>query len=277
MATLPEGREPLIRYLTVQARLDRELAAVLREAAGDTFRRLLRARNLVQVAQLLELTRDIRALQLRMWVEGIAPAIAERLPDVEKAADRAARALDAYAAGILGERRARALRGTLTGQLERGLRIDASRVPQRLSELVYRNAALTSGRIERIIRSAIVRGQSAREMAEQVRSSIDPAVRGGVAHAAMRLGRTELNNAFHERQKLNADRDWVTGAKWNLSKSHPKPDACDLLAAHDEGLGRGVWAKGTIPDKPHPQCMCYVTYELMAPDQVVQLIAAQAI
>lgn len=271
--TLPRGREPLIRYLRIQARLDKDLREILREAARDTFRRLMRVRIGARAAQLSEIMRDIRRIQHDLWVTGVGEAIGDRLREAEKAADVSARALDEFLERHVGERRAAILRESFSRQIERGLRIDQTRVPQELSLRVYRNADIASGRIERVIRAAIIRGQSARELAEQVRGMINPNVRGGVSYAAMRLGRTELNNAFHQRQIEQAQREWVTGVKWNLSNSHPKPDACDLYAAHDEGLGRGVWDKNSVPPKPHPHCMCYMTYELMSPDQAVELIA----
>lgn len=270
------SNEPLRRILRVQALLERDLAEVLREAARDTFRLLLRFKVGARAARLAEIMRDVRRIQHDLWVSGVGESIGSRLRDAEKAAEASARALDEFLVRTVGERRADILRDSFSRQVERGLRIEASRIPQELSVRVYRNADLSSGRIERVIRAAIIRGQSARELAQQVRSMIDPRVRGGVSHAAMRLGRTELNNAFHQHQITQAQRDWVTGVKWNLSKSHPKPDRCDLYAAHDEGLGRGVWDKNAVPPKPHPQCMCYMTYELMSPDEALDLIVAAA-
>lgn len=274
MAT-PNSREPLLRYLTTQLKLDGELVRILREAATDTERRIRRTKSIVEGSQLASLLADIRKIQHELWITGVARAVTRRLRDAVQAADRAARGLDEFLANAVGERRAAILTGAFSRQLERGLELDATRVPHRLSDLVYRNRDLWSGRIERIIRAGVIRGFSARQIAEQVRPTIDPRVRGGVSHAAMRLGRTELNNAFHQRQIAQADRSWVTGVQWNLSKSHPKPDLCDEYAAHDEGLGSGVWDKMSVPDKPHPQCMCYLTYELLSPEQAVQMIVAQ--
>lgn len=275
MTTLPNSREPLIRYLTTQAKLDSELSEVLRDAARDTERKLLSARG-IRAASLDLVLRDVRRIQHEMWVGGVGPAIGNRLTDAETAASRSARALDAFLASVLGERRAQAISGAFSRRVQRGLQVDASRVPQQLSDRVYRNAALFSGKIERIIRSNVIRGTSARELAGEVRSLIDPRTRGGVSYAATRLGRTELNAAFHRQQVVEADREWVRGVRWNLSRSHPGKDACDALAKHDDGLGAGVWEKRSVPDKPHPQCMCYLTYDLMSEDEVLQLIAFQA-
>lgn len=82
----------------------------------------------------------------------------------------------------------------------------------------------------------------------------------------MRLSRTEINNAFHEQQKRAGDKPWVEGVKWNLSGSHPRPDTCNDYANQSNGLGRGVFKTGDVPDKPHPQCLCYLTYETLSPE-----------
>lgn len=274
---IPNGREPLLRFLTVQLKLDKELVKVLREAATDTERRIRRTKSIAEGFQLASLLADIRKIQHDLWVTGVARAVARRLKEAVQAADRAAKSLDTFLENAVGQRRASVLAGSFSRQLERGLELDALRVPQQLSDRVYRNRDLWSGKIERIIRAGVIRGFGARQIAFQVKRSIDPAVRGGVSHAALRLGRTELNNAFHRRQIVQAQRSWVTGVQWNLSKSHPRPDLCDAYAAHDEGLGTGVWDKASVPDKPHPQCMCYMTYDVLSPEQVLQMIVAEAV
>jgi hypothetical protein len=73
----------------------------------------------------------------------------------------------------------------------------------------------------------------------------------------MRLGRTEVNNAFHASSvKQYRETPWVEKCKWHLSGSHPKPDLCNEYA---ENNGNGVWAVDDVPAKPHPNCLCYVT------------------
>lgn len=277
MTTLPDGREPLLRYLTVQTKLDSELSAVLKVAAADTERRITRVRGVVEQSRLAVLLREIREIQQDLWVRGVGELVGRRLQDAREAASRAADALDDWLERVAGVRRAQMLTDAFRRQIDRGIAVDATRVPSELSARVYRNADLASKRIERIIRSAVIRGQSAKELAQQVRPMIDPSSPGGVSYAAMRLGRTELNNAFHQNQIAQAQRSWVSGVKWNLSRSHPEKDVCDLYAEHDEGLGRGVWDKQRVPPKPHPQCLCYVTYDLMSPGQALDLILAEAV
>lgn len=140
-----------------------------------------------------------------------------------------------------------------------------SRIP--LSERVYKSQKLVSGQVDRLVDSALARGLSARELAGEVRPFIRPDVRGGLNYAAMRLGRTELNNAFHAtavRQSVRSPA--IQGMKWNLSGSHPKPDECNDYADHG---GDGVWLPNEVPAKPHPMCLCYVTPETVSREEFI--------
>jgi hypothetical protein len=86
----------------------------------------------------------------------------------------------------------------------------------------------------------------------------------------MRLGRTELNNAFHTTtQRLYEKQPWVTAMKWNLSSSHPEGDICDEYAfdAHIPHGEAGVWRKGDVPSKPHPNCLCFTTPVTVSDDE----------
>lgn len=128
-----------------------------------------------------------------------------------------------------------------------------------LSERIYMHGKLTTKQVGRIVEKGLVLQKSAKEIAKDVRGHYRPDVPGGTSYAAMRLARTEINNAHHSTtRRLGADKPWVKAMKWNLSKSHPKPDPCDEYAAHDEGMGQGVWVDP--PDKPHPQCLCWLTH-----------------
>lgn len=124
-----------------------------------------------------------------------------------------------------------------------------------LSSRVYRSAALSRGQVDRAINNHLARGTSAQELARDIRNLIKPSTPGGVSYAAMRLARTEINNAFHA-QSIGAAQDspWVTDMEWHMSKVH-KPDPGDLCEEWDGQK----FAKADVPAKPHPQCMCYVT------------------
>lgn len=132
-----------------------------------------------------------------------------------------------------------------------------------LSERVYRNIQLSQGLVDRTITNALLAGKSAREMAVEVASLIRPDVKGGISYAALRLGRTELNNAFHATTiEHHGNLPWVNKMEWHLSRSHPKPDACDNLV--------GMYKPENVPGKPHPQCFCHVTPVTISEDQFVK-------
>lgn len=168
---------------------------------------------------------------------------------------------------------------TLTRSLERSAvqslthaesRILVSRIP--LAKSVYHNEALSSGKIDDIINAAISRGASAAELARDVRAYINPNTRGGVRYAAQRLGRTELNNAFHATQVRQAQtQPWVEGVKWEISGSHPKPDECDDYAegVNYPGAEAGFWKPEDVPPKPHPNCLCFLSPVPMSRDAFI--------
>lgn len=147
-------------------------------------------------------------------------------------------------------------------------RLSVSRIE--LSQNVYHAKALSLGKVDRIVNSALSRGLSARELAADVRQYIQPGVRGGIRYAAMRLARTELNNSFHAQQaQLAIEKPWVEASRWNLSSSHPKPDNCDDYAgrSHFKGGGPGEWKPEDVPGKPHPHCLCFLTPVLVPEDE----------
>lgn len=131
-----------------------------------------------------------------------------------------------------------------------------------LQERIYANGRLSVKQAAEVVERGLALQMSAKEIASRVKHLYDPSVPGGTSYAAMRLGRTEINNAHHETSiRMSKDRPWVVGYKWNLSGSHPRPDACNDYAERDHsGLGRGVFSKATVPSKPHPMCLCYLTH-----------------
>ena len=76
---------------------------------------------------------------------------------------------------------------------------------------------------------------------------------------SLRLVRTSLNHAFIETMKDECRYNpFIEGYKWELSAQHYTrqikrfgPDICDDYAAHEEGLGTGVFDKRNLPI-PHP-------------------------
>lgn len=255
MPDIPElaRREPLHRVVEAVQLSDKEMARILRDAADESARLIASYgqtfSSRVRTAQL-----GLARIQQEMW----ATVHSQTKVGIGDGADAAAMSssyLDDLMFNDVGMTSAwwrssqlataRAGIPNLISRRENGIT---------LSQRVYKNSVGARGNLQRMIDAMVINGASAREIAKRARGFIHPDTPGGASYAAMRLGRSELNNSFHQTSKrLNADKPWVNGMKWNLSRSHPKPDICDELV--------GVYDKHEVPGKPHPQCFCYTTPE----------------
>ena len=265
---MPEN--PLRRYLRVQREIDTDVRRILIRAAEDITRRV----------RLLDITpgvgAKVRAAQLRLTLDGIRrelssafvgqlePAVVRGMGMAAQAAIDASQVLDDVLWRATGnDRRVQVMMNSIRDQAINGLRVDAARQRRQLAPRVYRDYIRSAQAIEDIIRSSIIQGDSARELARLVFRFVSPSTPGGASYAAMRLARTEINNAFHQQQIRSADKWWVDSVRWNLSGSHPRSDACNVYA------DRGTFPPKEVPAKPHPQCLCFLTYDTMSPDQFV--------
>lgn len=126
----------------------------------------------------------------------------------------------------------------------------------------------------KVVEDTIVQGVaeqvSAVHLAERLQESLAAAGADNPRYQAMRIARTEINNAHREasvRAALDPEtgemKDFLAGVRWNLSLSHQAPDICDVWAAHDEGAGEGIYSPASVP-VDHPHGLCFVTMELKA-------------
>jgi hypothetical protein len=253
-------------YRKVQGDAEKELAAVLEAAAKQIKRRVAGLKpgvgGQVRKAQLTVTLNAIRRVQQAMWTTGVSGTVARGMVNAEKAAESAIETMTRVAYTALPDAAAEELVRGLRLAAESGLKSDAARRKRELSTAVYHNAALANGKVEQMIRTGLVQNLTAKELADNVYQYVSPSTKGGASYAAMRLARTEINNAFHERQLLGAERPGVAAVKWNLSGSHVVPDLCNVYADHG---GNGEWEVGKVPEKPHPQCFCYLTYITQKP------------
>jgi hypothetical protein len=258
----------LTPYRKVQAQNEDEMRRILESTARAIEKRVAQLRpgigGQVRAAQLRMTLAAIKRMQRLMWRGAIDPRIKRAMDDAEEAAETAVEAMSRVAYAALPEQVAQTLIDGLRAAAESGLKSDRARKRRELSSRVYRQEALYEGKIEDLIRQGLIANLSAKELASTVYKYVSPTTPGGVSYAAMRLARTEINNAFHERQLEGAKRPGVKAAKWNLSGSHRVPDLCNVYAGHG---GNGHWAVDKIPDKPHPQCFCYLTYVTTPPEE----------
>jgi hypothetical protein len=106
-------------------------------------------------------------------------------------------------------------------------------------------------------------------------TKIKPSVtgRGSIKYNALRLARTETNNAYRTTQALGAQKSSIVkGIKWNLSRSHPKEDICDTWATQDlYGLGPGAYPPDKLPPG-HPNCLCFCTDVLLEGKELIKAL-----
>lgn len=276
---------PLTAYLEVQETTLRAMAADLLDAQQDLQERLARlaARNggvgaQVRATQLSAIDQQLTTVLRELWKdlgEDIlvgGDAVADAASSVQQVYER----MLFSTAGL-----------TLPDELLRAEEAFARQTVQHyfsrmhnnisLSEQVYKTEALSKQWVQREINRVILQGGSWKDIADRVKPFIDPHTPGGVSYAAKRLGRTELNNAFHETAaRLGQENPWVTGQQWHLSGSHGRKDECDVLANKtvSRQLGRGVYPADNVPRKPHPQCLCYLTPKTVSEDQFFDRLMA---
>ena len=151
----------------------------------------------------------------------------------------------------------------VTALLSRTLR-DGLNVSDRVWKISanYRNA------LTRIVEDGVARGLDSRKLAVEVQRYAVPdkwsvhkvevrrrvGIPKNVSYEAMRLARTEMNNAFHEGMiNANQSAPGYQGIYWRLSEAHPAPDVCDNMASSRLYGAPGFYPKEKEPTRPHPQ------------------------
>lgn len=281
MPTRRKTPDPFREYRKIQAKFDDQTRVVLEAAARDIQRRIERLKpgigGQVRAAQLRLVLKEIERILKQVWGVAIMDILKEGREEAMLTAESALEALEAVMYGALPKDAAKALSDGLGLAARQGIKNDAARIPRDLSARVWKNRALTTGAVNAMIRRGLVEGLTAKELAKDVARFVSPSTPGGVSYAAMRLARTEINNAFHQQQIKGAERPGVSGVKWNLSGSHVTPDECNIYAETDQhGMGVGVFPVGRVPDRPHPQCFCYLTYVTMSADEFADAMEAGA-
>lgn len=266
-------RRWLHRYAAVQAKTDKELRSVLTQAAEDASLRIqaLEKRPTfsagVRTAQIRmaynetsETVKEVFGSSLKIITKGRgdeAEAAVDGLSDTDRAYLRAVFSTKDGVDRFLAAQRQAARLGVANAITT----VTKSDTP--LSTRVYRTRSLANNWVKRLITASVIRGDSAQDIAKAVRSHIRPDVPGGVSYAALRLGRTELNNAFHATSVVLAeDRPWIESMRWNLSKTHTWEGTRDRPVEICERYAAQIFTPATVPRKPHPQCRCFVSPEV---------------
>lgn len=271
MAGTPD-REPLFRYLETQALTDQEIRRIMSDAANLAEKEL--------AAMGSGVGRDVRQAQLAVaqttqnaW-RSVGDASFVGIGDAADAAGESLAYLNGLAFDSVGINQAY-WREAMLQQAREGVEAIRSRKVNGigLSDRVYKNRAITQGHVDRMINAGLANGTSARSIANSVKDFIHPGTPGGAGYAAMRLGRSEVNNAYHTTSmRLYQDQPWIEGVKWSLSRSHSHADQCNEYAgnSHFRGGDAGVFKPESVPDKPHPQCFCYISPVTISDDELIK-------
>ena len=261
------------RYLTVERAYDAALDKVLKDAVAsiDSAFGDLDDSNI---------SRQIRRQQLALAHKQVKRTIRETFGDVRNLIkigrqDGAVAAVNAHLfdeRGVLArlfkspadrQNYADSLRATAARNIEAvATRVLQTEIP--LSERVWKTRALANGQVSRAINNGLAKGDSWLNIAESVKHLVRPDTPGGISYAAKRLGRTEINNAFHAQSIHDAQQSpWVDQMRWRLSKVHETDpgDECEVYAEQE------FFPKEGVPVKPHPNCRCYVIPALLDYDQ----------
>lgn len=266
-------RRWLNRYVAIQAQTDKELKRVLTQAAEDASLRLNYLDNKPTFSA------GVRAAQIRLALNETSIVVQSVFQSsltiiTSGCKDEAAAAVDGlsdsdrqYLRAIFSDKSG--VESFLAAQRQ-GARLNVANAVssvtksnQPLSTRVYRTKSLANNWIRKLVTTSILRGDGAKEIAQSVRSHIRPDTPGGVSYAALRLGRTELNNAFHATAiTLAEDRPWIENMRWNLSKVHEWQGTQNGPVEICERYAAQIFTPLTVPKKPHPQCRCFVSPEV---------------
>lgn len=278
------GRDPrriwLARSLKVQRGLDAEIAAALATAVEDAERAIQKAAGTPGIGAT---TRKAQLIGARGELTKALHAYFKKLYQII-VSNQSWAAREAVYAGLSWEKdilqliepnanKRKALEAALAQSASRNVQAMIMRILHTqypLSRQVYRTEALARHQVARAVNSSLAMGDSAADLSKKVMPLISPTTPGGVKYASRRLARTEVNNAFHAQAIHDAqEKPWILGMKWHLSRQHQlfTGEKCEVYASQN------AFPTGSVPRKPHPQCMCFVAPETMPLDTVLDKLS----
>jgi len=207
------ARRTWLRHLGDQRAFDRELRAILLDAAKSAEREIKsiitdNVSSALRMAQLRIAISKLTMISNEMWGATISPAMIRAAEQAAQLGVEGLMAIDNILFKAVGDI-------DLRDSVLEAAQASANNVRSRLlndihlSDKVYKTQALSNKWVEQAVNRGIATNKSAREIARSVRHLIDPNVKGGVSYAARRLARTEINNAFHTTTiRAAADQPW---------------------------------------------------------------------
>lgn len=266
------AENPLGTFLRKTESTDRALLRLLAEAAQDAKNAALKLEKSALIGA------KARAAQQRLIEKELYDSLHRVYENIgyltifgeKQASLAAADAMDTLTAKVWGStKKMQDLQREFTRTARSGIESYVSRQENlvSLSRRIYNGGVYGEGVVKREINKALLRDLSPAEFAKRMESLFKPNAPGGVSYAAMRLARTEINNAFHYTQiRYTREMPWVQAYQWNRSgRATSRPHACsDYANQNNYDMGKGVFPKSEVPSKPHPQCLCFLTTVTMS-------------
>lgn len=274
-----DRRYPLVTFLKMEAPHLSRLEQVLRQSYGQVneslFAAAARSGMSAEVTRLqLEAQRDVIKSYLDRGFDNVETLVATGQRDAAVAASRVvSRYEETLTRAVLDPATRKSVADAEARRAANGVNAAMQRIQGNsyldLSPRVYKTRGVANGMVDRAVDTALARGDTWQEFAKRVMPLVDPATPGGTTYAARRLARTEINNAFHaSAAQRYADAPMVEGVDWNKSNSHPENDICDQL--EDDS----PYDVESVPAKPHPHCLCFITPALPSVDDFLENLFA---
>jgi hypothetical protein len=139
----------------------------------------------------------------------------------------------------------------------------------KLSDRLYNLDQAARKVVEDTILQGLTEQIGAKPLSERMVGALTAAGADNPRYQAMRIARTEINQA-HREAHIQSTLDPITGrlkgfisaVGFRLSLGHPKPDICDVWAGADSGLGPGNYMPDDVPID-HSNGLCYTVSVLV--------------
>lgn len=125
------------------------------------------------------------------------------------------------------------------------------------SKRLWANQDALKARLDEVISTGIVQGQSPRKMAQRLKSQVKDTV-ANHRYVTERIARTESARVQYIAQIESIKKNGYQFVRWF---AEPKAcPACRAIASRDSGFGEGVYKIAKVPEIPvHPNCRCSIS------------------
>ena len=125
------------------------------------------------------------------------------------------------------------------------------------SKRLWANQNALKARLDEVISTGIIQGQSPRKMSQRLKSQVKDTVKNH-RYVTERIARTESARVQYTAQIDSIKKNGYQFVRWF---AEPKAcPACRAIASRDSGFGEGVYKVAKVPKIPeHPNCRCSIS------------------